>query len=260
MPRLHLVELEDLNWFPAAVRNCLTDYLQFSLQMMKPYSAMVPLLAKALQQTGSRQIVDLCSGASGPWAWLRPELAAAGIPVSVCLTDKYPNLDSFQASVRSAGGEALSFSSASVDAMSVPTELKGFRTLFTSFHHFRPDQARAVLADAIRRREGIGIFEVTARRPLPILFTMLSPLPVLFFTPGIRPFRWSRLFWTYLLPLVPAVTLFDGLVSCLRTYTPRELEELTRGLGPNDYQWEAGRIHGQATPVPVTYLIGLPRN
>jgi hypothetical protein len=36
-------------------------------------------------------------------------------------------------------------------------------------------------------------------------------------TPWIRPFRWSRLLWTYVVPIIPAVLLFDGIVSCLRT-------------------------------------------
>ena len=39
------------------------------------------------------QVLDLCSGAGGPWIWLRPILAERGLGVSVCLTDKYPNLD-----------------------------------------------------------------------------------------------------------------------------------------------------------------------
>src|SRR5450759_4223616 len=36
-------------------------------------------------------------------------------------------------------------------------------------------------------------------------------------TPWIRPFRWSRLLWTYLIPIIPLVFLFDGVVSCHRT-------------------------------------------
>ena len=77
-------------------------------------------------------------------------------------------------------------------------------------------------------------------------------------TPFLRPFRWSRLLWTYLIPLVPVVTLFDGLVSCLRTYTVRELRELTERLDANDYHWEIGTVKGKTTPIPITYLIGVP--
>jgi hypothetical protein len=77
------------------------------------------------------------------------------------------------------------------------------------------------------------VFEIgdQSRRPLVVAAIFLMPLVVLLVTPMIRPFRWSRLFWTYLVPAVPFLVLFDGVVSCLRTYTPDELRELTRGLG-----------------------------
>ncbi|HEV2667545.1 MAG TPA: hypothetical protein VG324_21700, partial [Blastocatellia bacterium] len=83
-------------------------------------------------------------------------------------------------------------------------------------------------------------------------------LIVLLVTPLIRPFRWSRLFWTYALPLVPLIVLWDGAVSCLRTYSPAELRELTNGLGDGDYLWESGEEKHPRSPIPVTYLIGYP--
>jgi hypothetical protein len=58
--------------------------------------------------------------------------------------------------------------------------------------------------------------------------------------------------------VVPLVSLFDGLVSCLRTYSVQELRELTEGLGTNDYQWDIGELKCTAGPIPITYLIGLP--
>ena len=91
------------------------------------------------------------------------------------------------------------------------------------------------------------------------MFLMLPvPLMVILMTPFIRPFRWSRLFWTYLIPLVPLVSLFDGLVSCLRTYSVAELRELVEGLEGEHYQWEIAELKSKPNPIPVTYLIGVP--
>jgi hypothetical protein len=90
-----------------------------------------------------------------------------------------------------------------------------------------------------------------------MLLMLLVPLMVVLVTPFIRPFRWSRLFWTYLVPVVPLVSLFDGVVSCLRTYSVQELRELTAGLATNSYQWDFGELKGKG-PIPITYLIGLP--
>jgi len=257
MKRLHLIEIEDQDWCPRTVRDAATDYLQFALATAKPYGAVIPILANALQRTGTRHVLDLCSGGAGPWPWLHPGLAEKGVNVSVCLTDKYPNMEAFGRLSRLTG-QAISYHPQPVDATRVPSGLPGFRTMFTAFHHFRPEQACAVLADAVRKRQGIAVFEVTQRRPLALLLTLPAPLAVLVVTPFLRPFRWSRLFWTYLIPLVPLVTLFDGLVSCLRTYSVQELRDLTARLDTNDYHWDIGTVKCNMSPIAVTYLIGVP--
>jgi hypothetical protein len=114
-----------------------------------------------------------------------------------------------------------------------------------------------VLADAAARGAGIAVFEATRRDARAILLTCLTPLLVLLATPFIRPFRWSRLFWTYVVPAIPLVVLFDGVVSCLRTYTPDELRELAKSVdGATGYDWTAG--HAGGGPIPMTYLVGTP--
>ncbi len=257
MKRLHLIEIHDQDWCPRTVRDAETDYLQFTISAAKPYAAVVPILASALQRSGNRHVLDLCSGAAGPWLWLHPVLAEKGVSVTVCLTDKYPNLEAF-GRARHLTNQAISYHPEPVDATRVPGELPGFRTMFTAFHHFRPEQACAVLADAVRKQHGIAVFEVTQRSALALLLTLPAPLMVLLVTPFIRPFRWSRLLWTYVIPLVPLVTLFDGLVSCLRTYSVQELHDLTARLDTDDYHWAIGTVKSALVPIPITYLIGVP--
>ena len=257
MKRLHLLEIHDQPWCPRAIRDAFTDYLQFTIVATKPYAPVAPLLADALKRTKSGRVLDLCSGGTGPWLWLLPVLQAQGVNVSVCLTDRYPNQEAFARAHRDSRG-AITGHPEPVDATSVPSGLPGFRTLFTSFHHFRPAQARAILADACHQRQGIGVFEATQRNPLALLSMLLVPLVVLLVTPFIRPFRWSRLLWTYLVPVVPFLILFDGVVSCLRVYEAAELKELTTGLQDHEYEWSMGTTRGKLSPVTVTYLIGVP--
>jgi hypothetical protein len=139
----------------------------------------------------------------------------------------------------------------------VPRDLAGFRTLFASFHHFAPREAQAILQDAVDRQEGIGVFEVPGRHVITFLLTLLVPVADLLVTPFLRPFRWSRLVWTYLVPVVPLVLLFDGIVSCLRVYSPDELVGLTEHLcSSNGYEWEIGEERSGL--LPVAFLIGRP--
>ena len=257
MKRLHLIEIHDQDWCPRTIRDGATDYLQFVIATTKPYAAMVPILAAALQRTGTRQVLDLCSGAAGPWLWLQPVLAERAVSVSVCLTDKYPNLDALRQS-NHLTHHSINSHRQSVDATRVPEELTGFRTIFSAFHHFRPEQACAVLADAVHKRQGIAVFEGTQHSVLALLLMLLVPLMVLLMTPFIRPFRWSRLLWTYLIPVMPFIVLFDGLVSCLRTYSVEELRGLTARLATNDYHWDIGTVKSKAGLVTITYLIGVP--
>src|SRR5437867_11531420 len=182
MKRIHLIEIHDQEWCPRTLRNGETDYLQFVIATAKGYAPIVPILAGALQRTGTRQVLDLCSGAGGPWLWLQPVLAARGVDVSVCLTDKYPNQEAFERSSHLTN-QAISYQPQSVDATQVPGELAGFRTMFSAFHHFRPEQAGAVLADAVHKRQGIAVFEGTQHSVLALLLMLLVPLMVLLVTP-----------------------------------------------------------------------------
>jgi hypothetical protein len=258
LPRLHLFELEDLPRFPRTIRDLATDYLQFMETQFALHRPVVPLLRAALAQSASTRVVDLCSGGGGPTLALCEALLAEGLTVPFTLTDKYPNVPAFR-SLAAAHPQEISYVEASVDAADVPRELTGFRTMFNAFHHFAPATARAVLRCAVDARQPIGVFEIPERAittTIPLLFT---PLYVAVATPFIRPFRWRRLLWTYLLPLVPLTCWWDGIVSQLRAYTVSELKELTRGLGEAEYEWQAGRIRIGATPGHVTYLIGIPK-
>ena len=256
MKRRHFIEISDERWCPQTIKDAVTDYCRFVLAVAKPYQSIAPTLARALRKTGARRVLDLCSGASGPWIWLQPLLSTMGAEVAVCLTDQYPNTMAFERA-RRLGHGAISFQPKPVDATHVPAELTGFRTIFMAFHHFRPDQARAILSDATRKGEGIAVVECGKRNIVLMLLAMLdTPGRVLLATPFIRPFRWSRLFWTYLVPVVPVVMMFDTVVSCLRVYTVEELHELTAGL--DGYHWDIGVIWSKMPPIPNTYLIGVP--
>jgi hypothetical protein len=109
----------------------------------------------------------------------------------------------------------------------------------------------------VAKGEGVGVFESGSRSPLTLLEALGTPLRVLVLAPFIRPFRWSRLFWTYLVPALPLVLLFDVLVSCLRVYSAPDLRDLTAGL--DRYHWDIGTVRIMKwIPIPLSYLIGVP--
>jgi hypothetical protein len=254
--RVNIPEIHDQPWLPPSIRDGITDTLQCIFRIGGVYRPIVPRLSNALEATDTVRLVDLCSGSGGPWAWLDAKLARRDCaPLNIQLTDKFPNTAARErGELRPHGGVA--YCAESVDATSVPDHLDGFRTMFASFHHFEPHEAAAIIQSAVNRREGIGIFEPPSRRAFSILLTFTFPLLAALVVPFIRPFRWSRLFWTYVVPVIPFVLWFDGVLSCLRAYSPEELSTMVATLHQNDYIWEVGVTPGWL--VPVTYVVGYP--
>ena len=140
----------------------------------------------------------------------------------------------------------------------MPRSLTGARTLFNSFHHFRPSAARAIIRDAVHAKQPVAIFEIPERSLPTALLFLMTPLFVWGTTPLIRPFRWRRLFWTYLIPLVPLTCLWDGIVSQLRAYTVAEFEELAKEFSGSGYVWSAGKVPVPSSKAGLTYLMGYP--
>lgn len=255
MKRRHLIELEDQPWFPATIRDLATDYLQFIQAHFRLDRAMSPHIRRILETAGTRRIVDLCSGGSGPLLLLVRDLADAGVDVRATLTDLYPNAAAFTEIANASNGR-IGFEARSVDARAVPASLVGLRTIFNGFHHLKPADASAVLHAAASARQPIAIFEVSERSPKALVSIFLTPLAVWISTPFMRPFLWRRLFWTYVIPLVPFTCLWDGIVSQLRAYTLEEFDALCAGSAP--MMWERGKIPIAKGRGSLTYLIGIP--
>ena len=105
---------------------------------------------------GERTILDLCSGGTGPLpSIMRLREERHGYPVSARMTDLHPNLERFE-HARSTSQGRIDFVAEPVDATQVPAALGGFRMISNALHHFAPDRARALLADAVASRRGVA--------------------------------------------------------------------------------------------------------
>lgn len=257
IPRLHLFELEDQPWFPAIVRDLATDYLRFLERRFRFHLHALPILSRAIQETETKQVVDLCSGGAGPIPELARELRDAEVDVRFLLTDLYPNLNAFKEAHRQ-DPDMIDFVPEPVDARDVPNGLVGLRTFFNAFHHFDSSDAVAILESAADAGQPIAVLEVPERSVHTILPLVLTPLLVWLGTPFIRPVSWRRYLLTYLIPAVPLTCLWDGLVSQFRAYRPDELEALAQRTRTPNYVWEAGTYSAPSVPGKLTYLLGRP--
>ncbi|WP_394750990.1 hypothetical protein [Spongiimicrobium salis] len=253
MGRVHLFEFEDQKWFPAFLRNYGTDFLQFLSNKTKMYKAVLPIIEKGLRKSGTSKIIDLGSGGGGGLLWLNTELKKNIPDLSITVTDLYPNIPAFKYTQEQANN--ITFIEKSIDARKVPPELKGLRTQFLSLHHFRPEDAKQILQNAMDCHSAIAIFEAQERSIPSILAMLFSPLSLLLTTPFIRPFKWGRILFTYIIPIVPLFVFWDGIVSALRTYSVKEMNALVKDLqGTEHYDWEMNKV--KSGPGVILYLLG----
>jgi hypothetical protein len=261
MTRIHLFEFTDQTWYPKTFRRIQTDYLQHVTTLGSGHKRLIPFLEKGLRQAGPDTIVDLCSGGGGPWLHLRGELEKAGTHLKVILTDRFPE-GVMTNGKKEAKFEGLEYYSNPVDARQVPSDLVGMRTIFEGFHHFPPAEAADILADAARKGAAIGVFEASLPPKVKWLLLIISPfttiLGYLFLTPWIRPVTFTRIFWTYLLPLVPLATCWDGIISMLRVYSVEELADLIDPMKKDGYTWEYGKAATGMAVFEFIYLLGYP--
>lgn len=247
--RKQLFEIQDKPWCPEAVRNGVTELLLLNLKILRVYEPTIPFLAEFSRMAGGKWI-DLCAGSGGGSILLKQKMP--GQIKELILTDLYPHKELKNLP------EGVTNYPEPVDAGNVPAHLKGFRTLYTSFHHLPDEVALGVLRNAMETKTPIGIFEFTDRTLLCLLMVIPSFFFSFFLVPLIFPWKLSRFFWTYVIPLIPLTAFVDIIMSCFRTRNVSELSDMLSHLKSADYEWEIGKLPTYPG-LSITYLTGKPK-
>ena len=253
-----LFEFEDKKWLPEIIREGMTDYLRFVLNSGNFYEPVAALIVHILNETGSKQVIDLGSGGGGTIEQIQKTIHQNyQKDVPFILTDIFPNVNAYKYIQNKTGGK-IGYSATAVDAAAVDVSLKGVRTIFSAFHHFDKGMAKQVITNAVTAKEGIAVFDGGDKNIFFIIaITLLHPIAFILFTPFFRPFKWSRLLFTYIIPIIPLCTMWDGAVSVTRLYTPSQLLAIANDIDNTDYCWEAGKKKNKFG-MSIAYLIGYP--
>jgi SAM-dependent methyltransferase len=242
LPRVQLFEFNDLSYVPAAVRDTVVEALSRALDWGRMLQGLVAPFDDFLRACGTREVLDIGSGAGGPARILVREFARTGrLPPRFVLTDLHPRPEAWQRA-RDEQPEAIDFEPAPVDATSVPSALAEgrARAIINVFHHFPPPLARAILHDAARGSRGVFLAECFERNPLRFASFAPAGLAALALNPVLsRRDRLAKALLTYATPAALGIALWDGLVSTLRVYTEGELRAMVAPLG-DSFRWEYG--------------------
>ncbi len=259
MRRRHLFELHEQTWCPPLWRRMFQQGLGVAQGLLDIYRHMGIPLSRFLHRTGATSVLDLCSGSAEPLVRLRSLLGeplAEPQKIKFVVSDLYPDVEKFQR-LKEQYPDDIDYYPHPVDALSPPPDAPRVRTMLSSLHHFRPEQVKGILRDAAENADGIAILESTGRTWPNMLLTLPLPLPAAIITAFLlRPFRFWHLVWGLLIPAVPLIALFDGIVSNLRTYTVEELRGFTREIDVPGFVWEVGAVDVPGVPLKATYLLG----
>ena len=96
MKRIHALEWEDLQWFPASWRDYGTDYLKIIATKFNIYKPILPLMQRCLDNSGQHHWVDLASGGGSGLICLAKDLKKNNPSLKITLTDYYPNIKAFE--------------------------------------------------------------------------------------------------------------------------------------------------------------------
>jgi len=260
MVRRRFKELHDYEWFPDIWRRGITDFLSFFATYFFQYDPIFPLIKGLIRKSNLRKLSDYCSGGSGYLLSLLRYLRKNGIyDCKIELTDKYPNLDSFERIARYSGN-AINYIASSVDVLNLPqSDTVEIRVMFSAMHHFAPDELELILDRATKDKCAIAIFDYSSWDPIRAIILLILLIPHIFIVmPFAGTFSWMKMFWTYIIPAIPLALLIDAAISRWNGYSLHELKEIIDKLPEKSYDWKTGSKPNFLWTGKVVYLTGCP--
>lgn len=228
MRRKEAPQFLNQQWVPEFYRNRMTEFLTWFVGLVGAARPFVPVIMEGLALSREKQIFPIAQNVGAGFESVAPYL-------------------DFEIQTEEISWEHPDFSK------------PGLYLSVNGFHQLPAPRAKAFLERIAESGNPVVIVEGNNDSLRQIIgMTIIVPLTVLLTAPFVKPFRISRLIFTYLVPLLPITILIDGCMALFKLYNPSDLKELTDGISVNSYHWEAGkRDNGRGGK--IIYLIGGPR-
>ena len=140
------------------------------------------------------------------------------------------------------------------------THNKGMYTFINSFHQLDEKKATYYLTQIADSGNSVAVLEGNNDSLWQVVgMTIFVPLTVILSAPFVQPFRITRLIFTYLIPILPVITMLDGFLALFKLYNPNDLNELVSTIPVKNYVWQSGKAdNGRGGK--IIYLMGYPGN
>lgn len=179
------------------------------VRFFRVYRRVPGLSRKHLPSAFLAQWQDIGSGSGGPIASLARSQEWQSI--SFTLSDLYPQEShNLPPNCR--------YEPRPVDALDLQVESPRTISFFNAFHHFSLGQQEQIIATQLQAGNAVLVAEILQPNPLSFLRILLATtIGQFLFAPFVTPFRWKRIFFTWILPVNLITVTWDGLVSVLKS-------------------------------------------
>ena len=230
--------------------------------------------------------VDFCAGSGGPTPCIEAKWNtwAENLGHPKCdfvLTDLHPNPEAWEHAKKKSRMGHLRHWPDPVDASGVNRKVlqdlvhgnsgeeednkldpgRIVRLFNLAFHHFDDCLAQRILQNCVDTDTPFFIFELQDRSWESFLNVIMFGIGVIL-SAAYFAWKWrspATFIFTYLIPILPLVLVFDGFISCLRTRTPQEIESLLRSLQSDEkHDWviKSGRQKFMWPCGYLNYVVG----
>jgi hypothetical protein len=264
MKRIQSFEFHELEFCPDFIRESIVETLGTALKWGNIGPAWVDGLIEFCQKSQCQTILELCSGSGVATEQLIVLLKRQNKKsTEFILSDLFPNENAFKKIV-ACHPELVRYQLIPLNATLVPQlDLHTGLMMLNSFHHFSKEAAKKILLNAIEKGHPIFIHESFPRGILRIFSMLHLLLPAVLFNPWItKKHQFKKILFTYFIPVIPILGLWDGLVSTLRIHSEKEMMEMVQthhNESNVDFDWTYQEIKfrpfGRAT-----YFYGIPKN
>lgn len=211
MKRKQIAQIMNLSWFPKPIKKLVSEFLDWFVVRVNATKPFIPLIEAVLEKTQTKKIINIefniGAGIETVKPFLKEDITVASIPISKFNTNE-----------------------------------KGLYLFVNSFHQLNSAEARRILQRIADSGNPVVVVEGNNDSLWQIVgMTIFVPLTVLLTAFFIKPFRFSRIILTYIIPILPVIIVIDGCIALLKLYNPSDLLALTSSLNAEHYEWKAGK-------------------
>lgn len=205
MKRKQIKQLINTTWYPKLLKQLTAEFLSWFVLKVNASKPFIPVIDKVLYETEQKSIINIDFG------------LGAGLDVVKQFLDKNIKITSYPYS-------------------EFNTSKLGVYLFVNSFHQLSVNQAKNTLKRICESGNPVVVLEGNNDSLWQIVgMTFFVPMSVIFSAPFVKPFRFSRVIFTYFVPILPFTIVIDGCIALLKLYNPSDLNELVKEL--KHYNW-----------------------